>query len=240
MISRVAMSRLPVVASVERGPAAPLPDPGRGRALGMNARGDAVLQDVVAGTVCRWDLAAAAPIGDPVAVPCAQDPLTPGLVAVDDSGARALVMACDAHHGDPALVLVDLAAKGARTLRRFSGDGWVVGGFFGAHVVCCHQHLGRGDDPRFTVLLDDKPVWSVGGMQTPCVPARVTAEVLALVVCPQPSALTFTGPSALCALDVASGSLAPLAAASGTRVTCADDAITVDGGVESARVRLQK
>ncbi len=234
MISRLATSRLPVAKSVTREKVTRAPSPGRGKSVGENAAGDRVLQDVVDGVVARLD-ATGAP-RDTVKVACAQDPLTPGLVAVSDDGTRALVMACKEHHGEPALVLVDFATGTATTVRTFAGPGWVVGGFLGDKVLCLAQRL--GDEPELSVWLGDKRVWTVAGMQQPCVPARVSAEVAALVVCPAPDELTLTGPSQLCALDVTSGALAPLAPAAGTRVLAKGGALVVEGGVERVVVAV--
>lgn len=234
MISRLATSRLPVVKKVTREKTARPASPGRGKSVGENAKGDRVLVDVVDGVVARLDAA-----GQPrttVKVPCAQDPITPGLVAVSDDGERALVMACTEHHGEPALVLVDFAKGSATTVRSFAGLGWVVGGFLGDKVLCLAQRL--GDEPELSVWLGDKRVWSAAGMQQPCVPARVSAEVAALVLCPTPDELTRTGPSSLCALDVTSGALAPLAPAAGTRVVVRDGALIVEGGVERVVVAI--
>lgn len=234
MISRLATSRLPVAKGVAREQVARAPSPGRGKCMGENARGDRVVQDVVDGVVGRLD--ANGQLKDTVKVACGQDPLTPGLVAVNDDGSRALVMSCKEEHGEASLVLVDFAKGSATTVRSFSGSGWVVGGFLGDKVVCLAQRL--GDEPQLSIWLGDRCVWSVAGMQQPCVPARVSAEVLALVVCAKPNELTLTGPSSLCALDVVSGALAPLVPASGTRVLARSGALVVDGGGELVTVNI--
>ena len=234
MISRLATSRLPTAKKVARAKVERPPSPGRGKSVGENANGQRVLHDVVDGVVARLD--AAGQPRDTIKVPCAQDPITPGLVAVSDDGNRALVMACKEHHGEPALVLVDFTKGTATTVRSFAGPGWVVGGFLGDRVLCLAQRL--GDEPQLSVWLGDKCVWSVAGMQQPCVPARVAPEVAALVVCPAPDELTLTGPSSLCALDVTSGALAPLAPATGTRVLVKDGALVVEGGVERVVVTI--
>ncbi len=234
MISRLATARLPIAKGVEREKVARAPAPGRGTSIGENARGDRVLHDVVEGFVAQLDEG-----GKPrtkVALACAQDPITPGLVAVSDDGARALVMACREMHGEPSLMLVDFPAARATTVRSFEGPGWVVGGFLGDKVVCLVQRL--GDEPTFSVWLGDKCVWSVAGLQQPCVPARVSDEVLALLVCPKPDELTLTGPSSLCVLDVTSSALAPLAPAAGTRVMARAGELSVDGGSERVTVKI--
>lgn len=234
MISRLATSRLPVAKGVTREQVARAPSPGRGKSVGDNAKGDRVVQDVVDGVVARLD--ASGQPRDTVKVACAQDPLTPGLVAVSEDGSRALVMSCKEMHGEPSLVLVDFTKGSATTVRSFVGPGWVVGGFLGDKVLCLSQRL--GDEPQLSVWLGDKCVWSVAGMQQPCVPARVSPEVLALVVCPKPDELTQTGPSSLCALDVTSGALAPLAPAAGTRVLAQTGELVVEGGSERVVVKI--
>ncbi|OGQ26211.1 MAG: hypothetical protein A2138_17965 [Deltaproteobacteria bacterium RBG_16_71_12] len=234
MISRLATSRLPVAKGVTREQTVRAPSPGPGKSVGQNQRGDRVVQDVVDGVVARLD-ANGQPV-DTVQVACAQDPLTPGLVAVSDDGLRALVMSCQEMHGEASLVLVDFSNKSATTVRSFAGPGWVVGGFLGDKVVCLAQRL--GDEPQLSLWLGDKCAWSAVGMQQPCVPARVSAEVLALVVCPKPDELTLTGPPSLCALDVTSGALAPLTPASGTRVLARPGELVVEGGLERVVVEI--
>lgn len=234
--AQLGLKRLPAVTAVER-LAVPAPtSPGRGLSLGVAGPGTrAVLLDVNEGIVCAFDTATGAR-SDAVPVPTRQDPLTPGLVAVDDSGRRALVMAARQMHADPALLLVDLDRKTSEVVHALDGPGWLVGAFSARGVVVCEQRL--GDEPRFSVLLGGKRVWSIEGMQPPCVPAAWSDEVLALVVCPRPDALTGTGATALCVLDVVGKSLAPLTPAAGTAVRKEGDALVVEGGPELVRVRL--
>ncbi len=255
-MNRLAVARLPVVKRVERVPAPDTTEKNeRGIAVGessgaSNGAGVVVVVrfDVVKGTVQRDG-------DDPIAVPSSQDPLTPGLVAVDDKGQRALVMSARSPHGDPSLVLVDLDARSTEVLRSFDGPGWLCGGFAshadGSGVVCCEQRL--GDQPRFSVVVVEpvsrsgargapRTVWSVAAMNQPCVPVRVTDDVIACVACATPDPLTFTGPSSLLALDLQSGAFSSLAPADGQRVRLdksgGEAALVVDGDRETVRVVL--
>ncbi|MDP2345271.1 MAG: hypothetical protein Q8O67_30280 [Deltaproteobacteria bacterium] len=240
---RLGLQTLPAAGVVERSAVAPaLVEGGRinGRAIGENARGDKILVDVVNGFVCRLD--ASGTEGPHIAIACAQDPLTPGLVGVDDVGSRALVLSARSMHGDPSLVLVDLDTGTTETVRAFAGPGWIVGGFAGpraggrASVVSCEQHL--GDAPRFSVVVNAKSVWSSEAMQPPCVPIAVKDNVVALLLCVQPDPVSGTGPTSVCVLDLVTGTLQPLARAGGTRLRLEDGAIVVDGGRERVRIAL--
>jgi hypothetical protein len=231
---RLGVARLPVVKGVERVAAAPAARLARGIAVGSNARGAQVVLDVNRSEVFALDAAGHA--GPSVAVRTAQDPITPGLVAVDDTGRRALVMSCEEMHGSPSLVLVDLDAKTVEPVHHLDGPGWVTGGFGNKAPLVCEQRL--GDEPRFSVLVGGKRVWSVEGMQQPCVPAMLDDHVALLVVCPKPDPMTGTGDGALCALDLVSGTLAPLCPAEGRRVHVDGDSIVVDGGGEIVRAKL--
>jgi hypothetical protein len=225
---RVGLARLPMVRDVERAPAQR--ERGEhGVARGSNAKGDVtVVFDVARGTLTRNDDA-------PITLAGAQDPSAPGLVAVDDEGKRALVLCARAEHGDPALVLVDLDARATETVRSFEGPGWLCGGFAGKHVVACEQRL--GERAKFSVIVANRTVWSVDGMQPPCVPVRVRDDVVALLACTTPDAVTGTGPTSLVALDLASGAIAVLATpAQGKRVRVDASAIVVEGGAENVRV----
>ena len=225
---RASIARLPIAASVERTPAQR--DRGaHGSARGTNERGDVVVFDVAHGTITRNDDA-------PITLAGAQDPSTPGLVAVDDDGKRALVLCARAEHGDPSLVLVDLEERVTETIRSFDGPGWLCGGFAGKQVVACEQRL--GERAKFSVIVNSKTVWSVDGMQSPCVPVRVRDEVIALLACPTPDAVSGTGPTSLVVLDLASGSIAALAPAQGTRVRLHESALLVEGGIETVRITL--
>lgn len=235
------MQRLPALRTVERAPATSEPRPPRGQVYGEGG-GVRVVFDVVEGTASV--LAADGKRTRSVSVPCAHDPLTPGLVAVDDAGKRALVMGALSPHGDAWLVRVDFEREERETLHMAQGPSWVVGGFLTAPskrgAVVLEQRL--GESPRFSVIVKGKRVWRVDGMQQPCVPCALPDDVLALVVCPQPDASTGTGPSSLCVLDLTSGTLAALCPAAGTRVrlveTGKERALVVDGGRETVRVVL--
>lgn len=226
---RLAFAKLPTVARVLRTKAVPAPAE-RGVAVGANARGDVVVRfDVERGTLVRNDDAAIPLAG-------AQDPATPGLVAVDDDGGRALVMCAGSMHGDPSLVLVDLVARTTQVVRSFEGPGWVCGGFAGKQVIACEQRL--GDRPRFNVVVAGKTVWSVDAMCPPSVPVRVRDDVVALLSCGAVDPITGTGPAALIALDLVSGTTAVLTPAAGWRVRLDGDALVVEGGRETVRVLL--
>lgn len=229
---RAGIARLPAAKSVERAPAQR--ERGEhGIARATNARGDVVLFDVTRGALTRNSDVAITLAG-------AQDPATPGLVALDDDGKRALVMCARAAHGDPQLVLVDLDARSTTTVRSFEGNGWLCGGFVGVAgktIVACEQRL--GEKPKFTVAVGARSVWSADGMQPPCVPVRVKDDVIALLACVAPDAVTGTGPTSLVVLDLASGAVASLAPAQGRRVRmAANDVIVVEGGPETVRVTL--
>lgn len=230
MNHRLAVTKLPTVRAVERTPATR--ERGEhGIARASNAKGDVVVFDVARGTITRNDDA-------PITLAGAQDPSTPGLAALDDDGKRALVLCARAEHGDPALVLVDLDARATETVRSFEGPGWLCGGFAGKQIVACEQRL--GERAKFSVIVGGKSVWSIDGMQQPCVPVRVRDDVIALLACPAPDAVTGTGPTSLIALDLASGAIATLASpAQGKRVRLADGgALVVEGGPETVRVTL--
>lgn len=231
-VHRLALRKLPAVAAVER-TATPKERSEAGVAFGTNAKGDRVRFDVARGTITRNHDA-------PFTLAGAQDPLTPGLVAVDDEGRRALLLASRSLHADPALVLVDLELRASESVRSFDGPGWLVGGFAGAQIVVCEQRL--GDKPRFSITVNGRSAWSVEGMQQPCVPVRVREDVIALLLCLAPEAVTGTGPSALVAVDLASGAVSLLAPAEGTRVrleeSAAARALIVEGGSERVRVVL--
>lgn len=233
--ARLGLLRLPRLVEVERAPATPQPHLGHGIAIGDNARGACVLQDVVAGIVCAYDPVTGART-DEVEVPCAQDPLTPGLVAVDESGRRALVMSARSLHADTSLMLVDLDARTATPVHTLDGPGWLVGAFGTRSIVVCAQRL--GNDPLFSVIFHGKRVWSAAGMQQPSLPAPLSDDVLAVLLCPAPDAITLTGPSSLCVLDLVHGTLAPLVAAQGSRVRLMNDVLVVDGGAETVRARI--
>lgn len=237
--ARLGAHRLPSVVEVTRSPAPASPPTARGLAVGDNGRGAVVLLDVNAGIVCALQRDTGVRV-DEVKVPCAQDPLTPGLVAVDESGRRALVMASRTMHGDSSLFCVNLDARTAEPMHTLHGPGWLVGAFGRKSIAVCEQRL--GDAPTFSVFVQGKRVWSAAGMQQPCVPAFLDDDVLALVVCPSPDAVTLTGPGSLCALDLVHGTLAPLTAAEGSRVRVEDPArlvLVVEGGSETVRVRLR-
>lgn len=225
---RLGLTKLPTVSSVERTPTERERGE-RGVAVGVNARGDRVRFDVARGMLSRNDEA-------PFTLAGAQDPLTPGLVAVDDDGKRALVLASRSMHADPALVLVDLDAHATEIVRSFDGPGWLCGGFAGKQVVVCEQRL--GERPRFSVIVKGKAVWGVDGMQQPCVPVQVNDDVIALLVCLTPDTITGTGASALVALDLASGAVSSLAPAEGKRVRMEGGAVVVEGGTERVRFTL--
>lgn len=232
MNHRLAVAKLPTVRSVERTPATRERGE-RGIARGTNAKGDVVVFDVARGTITRNDDA-------PITLAGAQDPSAPGLIAVDDDGKRALVLCARSEHGDPALVLVDLDARVTETVRSFDGPGWLCGGFAGQRgqvIVVCEQRL--GERAKFSVIVNGKSVWSIDGMQPPCVPVRVRDDVIALLACPSPDAVTGTGPTSLVALDLASGATAVLATpAQGKRVRLDEGALLVEGGIETVRVTL--
>jgi hypothetical protein len=225
---RASIAALPVAKSVERTPAQR--ERGEhGVARGSNAKGDVVAFDVARGTLTRN--------GDaPITLAGAQDPSTPGLVAVDDDGLRALVLCARSEHGDPSLVLVHLDARTTETVRSFDGPGWLCGGFAGKQLVACEQRL--GDKPKLSVIVGNRTVWSVDGMQPPCVPVRVRDDVVALLACPAPDAVSGTGPTSLVVLDLNTGTIAALAPAQGKRVRLDDGALVVEGGTETVRVML--
>lgn len=229
MNHRLAVTKLPTARAVERA-AAQRERGEHGIARATNAQGDVVVFDVVRGTLTRNDDA-------PMTLAGAQDPSAPGLVSVDDEGKRALVLCARAEHGDPALVLVDLDARVTETVRSFEGPGWLCGGFAGKQLVACEQRL--GERAAFSVIVNGKSVWSVNGMQPPCVPVRVRDDVIALLACATPDAVTGTGPTSLIAIDLASGAIAVLATpAQGKRVRMDDGVIVVEGGPETVRVTL--
>lgn len=225
---RASIARLPTVKSVERTPAVRDRREPVGVVVGSNARGDRVVFDVVKGTVRHND-------DEPITLAGSQDPTTPGLVAVDDDGKRALVMCARAAHGDPSLVVIDLDKRATEVVRQFDGPGWMCGGFVGKQIVVCEQ---RG--PKFSVVVGARVVWTVDAMQQPCVPVRVRDDVVALLACTKPDPVTGTGPTSLVVLDLASGALAELAPADGKRVLvlASEGAVVVEGGRERLKVTL--
>lgn len=216
----------------------------RGVTEGRNAAGVVVRLDVQKGALRRND-------DDVIALSCQQDPLTPGLVAVDDAGQRALVLAARAPHGDPQLVLVDLAQRSQQVVRSFEGPGWLCGGFAGSGaagaIVVVEQRL--GDAPRFSVLVLDqganstaRPVWSIEAMAQPSIPVAIDDDVVALVAVTNVAALTQTGDRAVIALDLKSGALAVLSKTDGDTVRVErsgeEVVVVVDGGRERLRIVL--
>jgi hypothetical protein len=228
-VHRLGIAALPTVVDVARAPAARAAHR-PGTAIGSSGATRVIL-DVIAGTIAVEGRPEA-----PIALVCAQDPLTPGVVAVSVDGTRAIVMTARKAHGDPTLVVVDFTARSIDTVHAFDGRGWLAGGFAGARIVACEQRL--GDAPRFTVLVGGKRVWSIDAMVAPCAPVSLGGDVVALLACTHPDALTFTGPSVLCALDLTSGTLAELTHAEGTRLSIEGAAVVVDGGAETVRVAL--
>jgi hypothetical protein len=234
--ARLGVHRLPTVVDVTRAPAPRRPAPTRGLAIGTNGRGARIVLDVNAGVVAALDEAGVRT--DDVAVACAQDPLTPGLVAVDDAGRRALVMSSRTLHEDSTLLLVDLDAHTAKPVHALAGPGWIVGAFGRESLVVVEQRLGAA--PAFRVVVDGRVVWSLPGMQQPSLPALLDDELLALLVCPAPDPVTLTGPSSLCVLDLVHGTLAPLLPAEGCAVRWAEGVLVVEGGAEIVRVRVAR
>ncbi len=221
---------LPKAAKVERSAVEP-ERPQRGVAAGVGGPAGApvtVTLDVAAGSVSDGKKT--------VKVDARQDPLTPGVVGVDDGGAQALVMASRGMHKDPALVLVDLRTERATVVHAFDGPGWVAGGFCSGDVVVCEQVL--GDAPRYSLLVKGRRVLSVEGMQAPCVPVEIDDHMVAVLLCLRPDPMTFTGPTSLCVVDLQSGAAVPLAPAAGTRVSRAGGAVVVEGGAERVVVTL--
>lgn len=241
-LQRLGLSRLPLrPREVERAPAPP--PAARERGVVVAHHGLATVRlDVNAGRLDRLD-PATGEVRASIAIACAQDPLTPGLVALDARGQRALVMAARAAHGDPTLVLADFAAGTTDVVHAFEGPGWLVGGFCGrddATLLVLEQRL--GDDPRFRVLAlkaAPRELLVLRGTQPACVPCGVGDALIALVLCPAPDPLTLTGPPSLCLLDIASRHLVALAPAEGTGVRTHGDALVVEGGRERVTVRLE-
>jgi hypothetical protein len=194
-----------------------------GNAFGVAAAAPvAVVLDVVEGRVRSVDLSRGES-RDVCALSCAQDPMTPGVVAVRDDGAFALVMQASSPHADAALVQIDLARGSHERVHALAGPGWLAGGFAGEQVVVCEQRL--GDAPRFRVLVDAQERLSTEALQQPCAPIAWHDDVALL--------LGSNGESSLVLLQ--GGAACP---ASGTRLRKEGDAIVVEGGRQALRITL--
>lgn len=233
---RLGLHRLPQVVQSERFPSrTPRVFP-RGFALGQNRRGACIFLDLNAGEVGRLELASGHR-SDVMPVPAQQDPLTPGLVGVDETGDRALIMVSDSFHGPPVLWEVDLRNQSHRVCHRSEAPGWVVGAYLADALVVLEQRL--GERPLFRVYRNESCVWESESLQNPCMPVAWSSDIYLLLLCLEPDPYTRTGPTQLCALDVVHGTLAGLLPAAGRRLAVQGDMAIVEGGEEHVHATLR-
>lgn len=233
---RLGLHRLPQVVQSERQPAAAVKLFPRGFVFGENRRGDCIFFDLHAGEVGHLNLATGQR-SDVMHVPSQQDPLTPGLVSVDESGKRALLMIADTFHGPPSLWEVDLSTQAHRVCHRSEEPGWLVGAYLPDALVVLEQRL--GDRPMFRIYRNEGCIWESESLQNPCVPVAWSTDIYLLLLCLEPDPYTGTGPTQLCALDAIHGTLAGLLPAKGSRLSVRGDVAFVEGGEEHVHAKLR-
>ena len=233
---RLGLQRLPQVIQSERLASEVVRVFPRGFVFGENRSGACIFFDVNAGEVGRLDPNTGLR-SDVMKVPAQQDPMTPGLVGVDESGHRALIMVSDAYHGVPALWEVDLQAQTHRVCHQAEAPGWVVGAYMPDALLVLEQR--QGEQPLFRIHRKGQCILELAGLQSPCLPVAWSEDVYLLLLCLEPDPYTGTGPTQLCALDAVHGTLSGLLPAAGPRLSVVGDVAVVEGGAEHVTATLR-
>jgi hypothetical protein len=233
---RLAIHKLPQLVKTDMEAASSPATAARGLAFGKNSSGQTAFLDVKAGQVGSIDHKTGER-SRVVTIRCHQDPLTPGLLALDDAGNNVLVMASQSLHADAALLQVNLETQKVDTVHQLQGPGWLAGAFMPEGIVILEQKL--GEEPVFSVIQNGQTLWTCAGAQSPILPAAWSNEVYLFLLCPEPNPLTGTGPTQLCALDIVQGVLAPLVPAQGNHIRVDGELVTVEGGHQILRAHLK-
>jgi len=232
---RLAIHKLPQVVKSELEPAASKMPSSRGLAFAKNLSGQTAFFDVHTGQVGYIDHETGER-SKMVTINCNQDPLMPGMLALDEAGDKVILMASKSEHGDASLLQVNLESQNVDTLHQLEGPGWLAGAYMPEGIVILEQKL--GESPVFSVIQNGQTLWSCPGTQSPSLPVAWSPEVYLLLVCPEPNPLTGTGPMQLCALDIVQGALAPLLPADGNHIRVDGEQVTVEGGTKTLRAQL--
>lgn len=235
---RLGLHRLPQVVRSERLVSDTVRVFPRGFVFGENRSGACIFFDVNSGEVGRLDPESGLR-SDVMKVPAQQDPMTPGLVGVHESGDRALIMIADAFHGIPSLWEVDLQTQTHRVCHRGEAPGWLVGAYMPEALLVLEQRQGQGQEPCFRIHRDGKCIYELAGLQNPCLPVAWSDEIYLLLLCLEPDPYTGTGPTQLCALDAVHGTLTGLLSASGPRLSIEGNVAIVEGGAEHVHATLR-
>jgi len=234
---RLSTHQLPKLLSSEVISGSPDTNIGRGVIVGANEAGQTAFMDVEGQEAGLIDLRTGER-SNVVKVASFQDPLTPGLISIDPSGQKILVMLRASMHADPSLVEVDLNQAQTRTVHAFDGPGWLAGAYMPDGITILEQRL--GESPVFSIIRKGQTVWTCEGTQPPVFPAAWTKELYLLLVCPNPNPLTGTGPNELCALDIVHGALTPIVEAEGHRIKIGEEDVIIEGDRQSYRVRMTR
>ena len=159
-------------------------------------------------------------------IDCYQDPITPGPLAVDETGNRVLLLSRAARFTDNRLLEVNLVTGEQTTHHQHAGPGWLMGQFVKDEVLVFEQRL--GEEPVFLVRRRDKTIWESQGTQPMVLPQIWSHQFIIMLACPNPNPLTGSGPTQLCALDFRTGVIFPLVSIEGKRLSVDGNIIRVE------------